>query len=201
MDTNERIHIELLKRLKVFSENYIPSKPNENSNNPKKHSQEKPDKSHKRRFSRDIKKKKNMNYTNSPKKKNRNFESTVSTNNFHGKNQFYKNTYYSQDKPIKINLVSQKFRIADDFNEKNSNQFLKEKDECLKKIILSDVIEETEKEEAIFFYSKNEKENIFKLSTIKKNIFNSNLNNKYSKRKIIEYDSRASLSELIEELK
>ena len=193
MDTNEKIHIELLKRLKIFSENYF-SDINENFNDSKKHYQYKITKRHKRRLSPDIKKMKNM--INSPKKNHR-YNSTISTNNFNGKNKINKNGSCKQkDEPIKSNLVSRKFKIANDFNEENSNQFLNEKDECLKKIILSEEIEE---EKVIHFYSNKEK--IFNLSTIKKNKNTNNLYNKHIKRKIIKYDSDASLSKLIGEIK
>ena len=49
-------------------------------------------------------------------------------------------------KKIKINMVSQKFKIANDYDEINSNIFLKEKDECLKSFKLTDKIEEDEGE-------------------------------------------------------
>ena len=197
MDTNERIHIEQLKRLKIFSKAYISKKSNENLNYSKKNSQVKINKRHKRRFSPDIKKMKKMKITNSPKKNNLQFKSTVSADTFNEKNQIYKNSRCkSQDKPIKINLVSQKFRIANDFNEKNSNQFLKEKDECLREVILSDKIEE-EKPNRFF----SEKKTILKLSTIKNYKFNNNLNKKQIKGKIILDDSEGSLSKLIEEIK
>ena len=46
------------------------------------------------------------------------------------------------EKPVKMNNVSQKFKIADDYNEINSKKFLYEKDKCLKKINLIDEIED-----------------------------------------------------------
>ena len=52
--------------------------------------------------------------------------------------------YRIQQKQIKINLVSLKFKIANDYDEAHSNIFLKEKDECLKKMKLTDKIEENE---------------------------------------------------------
>ena len=39
------------------------------------------------------------------------------------------------EKPIKMNIVSLKFKIANDFNEVNSKKFLYKKDKCLKKCI------------------------------------------------------------------
>ena len=192
MDTDERIHIELLKRLKIFSEAYVTSRSNENTNESKKHSHEKTDKRHNRKFSPDIKKMKNMKITNIPKR--RHFKSIVSTN-FNGKNKSDENIRcVPQNKPIKINLVSQKFKIADDFNERNSIQFLIEKDECLKKIILTDEIEDG-------FFDENEKDSLFNLSIIKKNGVNNDLSNKVINKKIIIDDSIASLSKLIDEIK
>ena len=211
MDTYEKIHMELLKRLKIFSETYVSNKSNENHinsnfNDSKKQSPEKIDshKRHKRRFSPDLKKLKkiklNGNTIISPKHNQRRHHNTntVLTNNFHGKSQFYEKTIYkSQDKPIKINLVSQKFKIANDFNEKNSNIFLNEKDECLREIILSDEIEE----ESTDSHPKNKKESIHNLSIIKKNKINYNVNNKQNNMKIVKDDSEKYLSELIEEIK
>ena len=46
------------------------------------------------------------------------------------------------EKPIKMNIVSRKFKIPDDFNEIHSKIFLYEKDKCLKKMHLTDEIEE-----------------------------------------------------------
>ena len=51
------------------------------------------------------------------------------------------------EKPIKINYVSQKFKIANDFDEINSKIFLYEKDKYLKKEHLTDEIEDDEEEE------------------------------------------------------
>ena len=46
------------------------------------------------------------------------------------------------EKPIKMNNVSRKFKIANDYNEINSKIFLYEKDKCLKKMNLTDEIED-----------------------------------------------------------
>ena len=196
MFTKGKIHTEILKISAIFPEIYFPIKSykiqkNLNSNKLKKIIHEKIDllKRHKRRFTPDIiqLKKFNSNYINIDSSKNtyqNNHKSSQLTNSFHGKSLFYKNACSkSQDKPIKINLVSQKFKIADDFNEKNSNQFLNEKDECLREEILSDEIED---EEFIHLYAKKEKENIFNLSSIKKSKINCNLNGNQIKRKIVE---------------
>ena len=145
MDTNKKIHIELLKSLRRFSENYIPIKPyksnkNSNSNNHKEHSHGKSDLN---RFSSHLIKVKNISSNNininslKYEFQHHYFKNSPIANNFQRKNQIYKNVLdKSQDKQIKINLVSQKFKIADDFNERNSIQFLIEKDECLKKIMI-----------------------------------------------------------------
>ena len=119
-------------------------------------------------------------------------KSSELTNNFHIKNQLYKRDHYkSQDRPIKINLVSLKFRIADDFNEENSNKFLNEKDEFLKEVILSDEIKE---EEDIPFFVDD-------LSPIGKNGCEYNLNSKRFKKKKVKDDSIALLSKLIDDIK
>ena len=211
MDPNEKIHVELLKRLKIFSESYFSNKSigkrrNSNFKDYKKHSHEKID-SHKRHKKHKIKFSTNLNEIEKINLNNNNFNSSknnhhnthsVLSNNFHGKTKFYKKALYkSEDKIIKINLVSQKFKIANDFNEKNSNQFLVEKDECLREVILSDKIEE---EECVHFYAKNGKENKYEISIIKKNEVNNYLNTKQSKRIIVKDDSEKFLSELIEEI-
>ena len=223
MDTNEKIHIELLKRIKIFSETYVsdkshkshkktnynhspiiypknsffqnlPLKDNEKlsilSNfNPKykfyniiselktdnkNHPHEKTDsnKKSKRKFLSELKKMKKMdinrNINNSPKHNYQKYHHKNSQliNNFSGKKQICKDLHYKpQDKTIKLNLVNQKFKIADNFNEKNSNQFLKEKDECLKKLVLTD---EIKNEEFIPFYVVDENENAQELSYIRK---------------------------------
>ena len=206
MDTNQKIHLELLKRLTKFSETYLSNKQFEsykksNTNNPKKYSNEK--KKNKKIFSTKLKimKKMKSNGYISPIKYN--YQHSLNTytnltNNFTEKDEINKNSRYkSQNKKIKINLVSLKFKIADDFNEINSNQFLNEKDECLREEILSDEI----KEEVPYFYAKSKKENIHKLSSRKKNRVNNNLNSKKIKKIIIEDDSEASLTKLIEEIK
>ena len=219
MDMNERIHIELLKRIKIFSETYFPNNSkkshnkinykyspiiypktslfqnlpldddhklsilsrinpkyklcsiiNQLKNDRKKRCHEKNDLI-KKSLSPDLIKMKKRNLNNFITSKNKNQYNHLKTsqliNSFHGKNQIYKNVRYIPEKNIiKINFVNQKFKIADDFNEKNSNQFLKEKDEYLKKVILSDEIEE---EEYIPFRPVNEKESINELSYIKGN--------------------------------
>ena len=48
------------------------------------------------------------------------------------------------EKSIKINNVSRKFKIANDYNEINSKKFLYEKVKCLKKMNLSDQIDDEE---------------------------------------------------------
>ena len=161
-------------------------------------------KHHKRIYSPDIRKikKKSSNYNNftSPKHVHQHHhyhKNSKLENDLYEENRLYNRDHFlSQDKPIKMNFVSQKFKIADDFNEKNSNQFLKEKDECLREVILSDKIEE-EKHNRFF----SEKKTILKLSTIKNYKFNNNLNKKQIKGKIILDDSEGSLSKLIEEIK
>ena len=55
------------------------------------------------------------------------------------------------EKPIKMNDVSRKFKIADDFNEINSKKLLYEKDKCLKRMHLTDKIEKEEKNNADIF--------------------------------------------------
>ena len=55
------------------------------------------------------------------------------------------------EKPIKMNDVSRKFKIADDFNEINSKKLLYEKDKCLKRMHLTDKIENEEKNNANIF--------------------------------------------------
>ena len=190
-DIDKKLQIELLIRLKDFSDSYIPIKSHqkhkkikyENSpitfqkttifdklsfndihklsmytninsknklysiiiqlkNECKIYSHEKIDsiKRHKKRFSPNIKK-------------------TKKINNYDKLDVYVR----SKDKSIKKNFVNQKFKIADDFNEKNSKKFLNEKDECLREIILSDNIED----ESISSYSEDEKESIFDLSSIK----------------------------------
>ena len=206
MDTSKKIHIELLRSLTKFSEAYTSYKSYKKSKNSYSnlHKKQPHEKFDSQRFSTDLIKKEkiNSNNTNINSSKH-NYQHSYSkksqlTNNLHEKTQFYKNDRYkSQDKPIKINLVNLKFKIANDFNEKNSNQFLKEKDECLREIILSDKIEE----DSLHFYEENEKGSIYELSYIKKNEYNYNLNNKQINRKSIHDDSVDFLSELIKELK
>ena len=202
-----KIHTEIIKTSKLFPEIFIPIRSykiqnNLNSNDCTKKILEKIDlfNRHKRRFTPDIKKMKKFNSNDiniDLQKNNRQQSNNIINNqlikNWHGKNELYKNTCSkSQDKPIKINLVSQKFKIADDFNEKNSNQFLNEKDECLREEILSDKIEE--EEDNIHFYAENEKRNINHLLYTKTRKINCNLNSKQIKRKMIK-------AKLIKELK
>ena len=219
IDIEKKLQIELLVRLKEFSDSYIPNKkPQKNkninyNNSPiihpkttifdklsfddiqklsmytninsknklysiisqlkmdyKKYSHEKIDtsKRHKKRFSPNLKK-------------------TKKINNYDKLN----------DKSIKKNFVNKKFKIADDFNEINSKQFLNEKDECLREIILSDKIEG---EETIPSYSEDEKENIFELSSIKQKESNDCLISKRIKGKKVKDDSIKFLSELIKNL-
>ena len=210
MDTDEKIHIELLRRLKSFSENYVSNKSHKSQKN-KNHNLSPiicPKGTLFQEFSLDDKKyllfssihlksilnslinqlKNNHKKKSISKSKNdHRHKNSQLINNFDGKNQINKNYIYKkQDKAIKMNLVNQKFKIADNFNEKNSSQFLNEKDECLKKIILSDEIEE---EKFTPFYVSNENESKHELSFIK--------NNEYNERD----DSRKMLSELIAILK
>ena len=196
-DKNINQHIESIK----FPESNIKIKSHKNHKNLyfneyKLHSHEKIDQHKKyKRSAPDILKtqKKKLNDNNSPKHNHRrHHKSSQLASNFHGKSLFCKNVSKSQDKPIKINLVSQKFKIADDFNEKNSNQFLNEKDECLREEILSDKIEE--EEDNIHFYAENEKRNINHLLYTKTRKINCNLNSKQIKRKMIK-------AKLIKELK
>ena len=206
MDTNEKLRIELIKRLRKFSEDYIPNylhknSKNSNSKDHKKYSGQKNDlsKRHKSKFSCGQKKIILNNNINSSKYNHLiNHKSDQYVNNFYRKNKLDKITRFkSQDKQIKINLVSQKFKIADDFNEKNSNQFLYEKDECLREIFLTDEIEE---EESTPFGAENKNENILELSSIKQNETFGSLKNKQSKRKKYKDDSIEFLSELIENI-
>ena len=176
MDTNDRIHTELLKRLKIFSETYVPDKSdkkhkNKNYNHspiicPKSTLFQKLPLNDEQKLSTfsnlkskyklyniicQLKNDHKKHYTKTPKN-NYHYKNNQLLNNFYGKNKIYKDVHHKpQNKPVKINLVNQKFKIADDFNEKNSNQFLNEKDECLKKITLTDEIEENE-----FTHFKNE---------------------------------------------
>ena len=106
----------------------------------------------------------------------------IEENNFRNK---------SKDKPIKKNFVNPKFKIADDFNEENSNKFLNEKDECLREVILSDEIKG--EEDTPFF--------IDDLSPIGKNEYEYNLNSKQFKKKKVKDDSIALLSKLIDDIK
>ena len=198
MDTNKKIHTKSIKN----SHSYIPieksyKKHKNYSNSLKDRSHEKSDsiKKHKRRFSPNIKKTKKMYFdNNNPSNhnhKHRHHKSSELTINFHSKNRFYeRDRYKSQDKPIKINLVSLKFKIADDFNEKNSNQFLNEKDECLREVILSDEIKE---EESIPFF-------IDDLSPIDKNGYDFKLNSKLFKKKKDKDNSTTLLSKLIDDI-
>ena len=43
-------------------------------------------------------------------------------------------------------LKSKRFKISNEFDEKNTKEFLDKKDKCMQKIILSDIIEEKEKD-------------------------------------------------------
>ena len=195
MDTNNNMLVEIIKKkLKIYSENYDSNIPPEyykksKFHNFKKHSDEKTNsrKRHKRTFTNSKKTKKmklNDDNTHPPKNKHQNPLNTniVLKNNFHEKNKFHEiNFNKSQDEPIKINLVSQKFKIANDFNEKNSNQFLNDKDECLREVILSDEIKEND---SIHFYDENEKRNIFNLSLIKNDEVDDSLNIKKNKQKV-----------------
>ena len=194
MDTSKKIHIELLRRLKIFSKNYTPKKSHKNH---KKTNYNRspiiyPKRSLFQEFPLEDKKylvlssyhPKHILNSSISQLKNNHKKHSISKpkNDFDHKNDRYK----PKDKVIKINLVNQKFKIADNFNEKNSNQFLNEKDECLKKLILTDEIEE---EELTPPFVKNEKKSRHKLSYIKKI--------EYSERD----DSTKVLSELIAELK
>ena len=206
MDPNKKINPDSINNLIRFYETYNPIEKSHkkhkisNPNVHKKHSNDKIDplKKHKRRFSPNIKKTKKM-YSNSKitnpsnyNHKHHQHKSSELTNNFHIKNQLYKRDHYkSQDRPIKINLVSLKFRIADDFNEENSNKFLNEKVECLKEVILSDEIKE---EAGIPFFVDD-------LSPIGKNGYKYNLNSKRFKKKKVKDDSIALLSKLIDDIK
>ena len=175
-------------------------------NDTKKYYREKIDSNnkHKRRFSPVLKRIKKINLNNNKSNTPKNnqcyhYKNNKLINDSDEENQIYKNIRYkTQDKKIKINLVNQKFKIADDFNEKNSNQFLNEKDECLREVILTDEIKE---EVPIYFYAKNENENLYKLSSIKKDKVNENLNSIQINKKIIEDDSGSSLTKLIKEIK
>ena len=234
MDTHNKIHIELLKSLKKFSETYVlnksqGSRKNSNSTNSSNfhkittlkkelssgsdkklfmlssfysknnkyilinqlknvHENNSHEKMNSNKFSTDLKKKRKMksydNVINSskPDQKHHHHKSEQLRSNFPGKSKFYKNARHkSQDRPIKINLVSQKFKIANDFNEQNSNQFLNDKDECLREVILSDEIEE--EPVSIFAENKKQKKNI--LSVVRKNRISNSLNNERIKRKNI----------------
>ena len=206
MDIDEKIHLELLKRLKKFSESIISDMSpgnlnNSNSISHKRHSLEKtdPNKRYKKRFTSFYKQMKKLNLCNSIYSPKNNHHTNI-TFNFFGETQLYEKVLNkSQDKPIKMNLVSQKFRIADDFNEKNSNQFLYEKDECLREVFLSDEIEE-EKCTHISI-DKKRKKNRNKSFISKKNKISDNLNKKNKKRKSLKDDSDKYLSGLIEKMK
>ena len=200
MDINEKIHIESIKSLTRFYESYLPYK------NHKKHSHEKnisPKKS-KKKFSHEIKniEKLNLIIDNISSLKHNykhHHKSSQLANHFYDENQIYDREHYkSQDKPIKINLVNQKFKIADDFNEKNSNKFLNEKDECLREVFLSDEIEEKESTSFVF---ENEKGSINDLSAIRENKNNYDLSNKQIKTKKEEEDSIRFISKLLDDLK
>ena len=190
MDKKGKINTESFKSLKELSETYastrksIKSHKNSHSNDYENHSHKKINspKKNKRRFSPDVKKTKKMksifNEINSTKHNHpHHHKSSLSTNKYHRK--YNKNHNKSQEKQIKKNLVSQKFKIATDFNEKNSNKFLDEKDECLREVILSDEIEEEE----IPFFVENEKGSIYELSSVRKDEEDDNLSIKRIKRK------------------
>ena len=174
MDTNEKIHKESLKILKKFAESYIPNK------SYKKHENSSSNVHKNKRFSPDIKKTKKMHLN----------DNIINSSKY--------NHNKSQDKTIKKNFVNQKFKIANDFNEENSNKFLNEIDESLKEEILSDKIE---KEESIPFNDEDEKENLCEISSIKKDEYNGSLNNNHFKRKKYIDSSIEFLSELIDDLK
>ena len=202
MDTNERIHIESLKSLILFFESYSQDNSYYIKYSHKKHVSSK---KNKKRFSPDIKTKikthSNDNITNSPKPNHRSHHHKKNKikNDLFKENQLYnENCYKSLDKPIKKNFVNQKFKIADDFNEENSNKFLNEKDECLKEVILSDKIK---REKFIPFNVKDEKENLYEISSIKQNEDNNIFNNSHNKRGKYIDDSTTFLSELIDDLK
>ena len=212
MDTNEKLHIEAINSLKRPSETYTPIKLYENHiisnfNDHKKlsHGIINPIKKHKKIFSRDIKKiNSNEKNINSEKSNHHHHHHKKSDLNgyFHENNKFCnKEKNKSQDKPIKNNLISQKFKIADDFNEKNSKKFLKEKDECLREVILSDKVEE---EKEIPFYVESGKGSIYEISSIKKSDDKDSLNRKKIKRKKhnkYKDDSTNLLFELVYNLK
>ena len=109
------------------------------------------------------------------------------------KNIFNENLdYQDNQKIVKTNMVAQKFKIANDFDEEHSNIFLKEKDEGLKLVILSDVIEESEYELSSIYAIQQKRKNAHNKSH--KKGFNSsdclfNLN-----------DSQESLSQLLMEV-
>ena len=208
MDKNETIHIESLKTLKKYTESYIPNKSykkhkDSSSNVNKIHFHEKensPKKHKKKQTSPNIKKTKKMHL-------NDNIISSSKHNHKHHHKKsdlqvdFFKENHFrnkSQDKPIKKNFVNQKFKIADDFNEENSNKFLNEKDEYLKEVILSDKIE---KKKNLHFYEEDEKEELNDLSPIKKNEDSVSFNNNNFKRKKYIDDSIEFLSELIDDMK
>ena len=243
MDTDERIHIELLKSLKRFSKSYVPNESHGKHSNlnsdespvihqkhilkkkpfsdvdeklfmlshyysknkkyilidqikmvHRKHSHEIVNW---RKFSPDLKKMK-LNDNNSPKQQHSHHKSNQLDDDLHGKCKLRQNIDCSiKEKTIKINLVNQKFKIADDFNEKKSNEFLNEKDECMTEVILSDKIEE---EESNPIFDENAKGRISGLSTIRIKEYNDSLNDKKVKRKKVEDDSIKFLSELIENL-
>ena len=215
MNTIGKTNIESLNGIESFSEIYNTIKKSHenikslNSNIHKKHSHEKnnsPKKHHKRIYSPDIRKikKKSSNYNNftSPKHVHQHHhyhKNTKLDNDLYEENKLYnRDRFLSQDKPIKMNFVSQKFKIADDFNEKNSNQFLKEKDECLREVILSDKIED---EKVSPFLEVNEKGSLYELSPINKTDNEYNLNSKKIKGKKYENDSSNFLFELFDYLK
>ena len=267
MDVDHKIHIELLRRLKIFSETYVSdnsplnNKKSNYSNSPiiheknnllnrfslnndeklttfsnfnykyrllniinqlksenQKHSHEKTNspKSDKKRFSLSSQKKKktNLNENNKIQIHKDNYKDSYQNhhkngeliNNIYGIKQFYNNgnNYCCKikQKKIKKNFVNQKFKIADDFNEENSNKFLNEKDECLKEVILSDKIK---KEKPIPIIKEDEKEDIYdlsyQLSSIRKNESNNCLISKKNKRKKGEDDTTKFLSELVKNLK
>ena len=146
---------------------------------------------------------------NSPKRNHHqhhhNHKSSKETDNIKEESQLYDRYHYkSQDKPIKMNLVSRKFKIADDFDEKNSNQFLKEKDECLREVILSDEIEEEKNNNYLTINDKKSMiESINDLSPINQVVdysLNSKKINKKNKKNQ-KGDSTNFLFELINDLK
>ena len=108
--------------------------------------------SHKRKISSNLKSDKELENIGKINSSTKCFTPVLGLRSFHFHDHHYKkkniiNENFNcqiKQKKIKINLVSLKFKIANDYDEAHSNIFLNEKDECLKEIKLTDKIKKNE---------------------------------------------------------